>query len=148
MKVTRFTKTNKYHNNKVEYDGILFDSRKERDAYVYLRALADKGIISNLVLQPKWELTPAIKEKYIKHLKTKDKECERTVQLPITYTADFQCECNGETHVFDVKISPKMLPVEYRIKVKLMRYFHGIKVIEIYKISDFDKYLKHGTENL
>jgi hypothetical protein len=142
MRATQHHKANnKYHNSKVEYNGIIFDSKKEKDAYIYLKALEDKGVISNLVLQPKWELIPAIKETYIKHLKTKDKECERTVQLPITYTADFQCEYNGELYCFDVKISPKMLPIEYRLKVKMLRYFYGIKIIEIYKVSDFDKYL-------
>jgi hypothetical protein len=92
-------------------------------------------------VHPKWELIPAIKEKYIKHLKTKDKECERTVQLPITYAADFQFDYKGETLYFDIKISKNLRPKEFVLKIKLLRYLKGITIHEIYKISDFDEYL-------
>jgi hypothetical protein len=132
---------NKYGNTKVEYDGHTFDSKRERDAYVVLKDYESKGYISCLECQPKYELIPAIKETFVKHLKTKDKECERTVQLPITYTADFRFVKDGKTYVVDIKISPKMLPAEFKLKVKMMRYFHGIDVINIYKISDLNRFM-------
>jgi hypothetical protein len=134
-------KTNKYHNKKCEYKGIKFDSERERDAYIYLEPLIERGVITNMVVHPQWELIPALKETFIKHLKTKDKVCERTIQRPITYSADFKFDYKGQTLCFDIKITPYLLPKEYTLKVKMMRYFHGIKVIEIYKVSDFDKYI-------
>jgi hypothetical protein len=134
----------KYGNKKVEIDGIMFDSTKEGKCYLYLKDLLAKGVISDLKLHPKWELIPKITETYIKHLKTKDKECERTVQLPITYSADFSCVFKEKTFVFDIKASKYLIPKEYSLKIKLMRYFHNIEVINIYKPSDFDKYINNN----
>jgi hypothetical protein len=143
MRIPRKKKssTNKYHNSRVEYDDIKFDSKKEGQAYLYLKDLLQQGKISNLVLQPKWEIIPSIKEQYIKHLKTKDKVCERTVQLPVTYVADFQFSVGDKTYCFDVKPCKALTTQVFFLKKKLMRYFHGIEVIEIYNISDFNKYL-------
>lgn len=130
------TNRRKYGNKKVEYLGILFDSKKEMQRFLVLKEAQGKGIISDLELQPKWELIPKITETYVKHLKTKDKKCERTVQLPITYTADFAYTKDGERIIEDVKISPKMLPKEFVLKVKMMRAIHGIKVRCVYKSSE------------
>ena len=124
----------KYGNSKVEYNGITFDSKRERDRYIVLNQAQEDGLISNLMLQPKWELIPKITEKFTKHLKTKDKECERTVQHAITYAADFSYNDRyGKLVVEDVKISPSLLPKEFILKVKMMRAIHGIKVRCIYK---------------
>lgn len=126
----------KYGNSKVTFDGHTFDSKREKDRYVVLKEAQEDGIISDLQLQPKWELIPKITETYVKHLKTKDKVCERTAQLPITYTADFAYTKDGERIIEDVKISPKMLPKEFALKVKMMRAIHGIKVKCVYKASE------------
>ena len=124
----------KYGNSKVEYNGITFDSKRERDRYIVLNQAQEDGLISNLMLQPKWELIPKITEKFTKHLKTKDKECERTVQHAITYAADFSYNDRyGNLVVEDVKISPSLLPKEFILKVKMMRAIHGIEVRCIYK---------------
>jgi hypothetical protein len=133
---------NKYHSKKCAYDDIKFDSEREKDVYIYLESMLEKGEISNLSTHPKWELIPAIKENYTVHLKTKDKVKERTVQLPITYSADFSFDYMGANYVLDVKVNPRIIPKEYRLKVKMLRYFHGIKVIEIYKMSDLEKIFK------
>lgn len=130
------TTRRKYGNKKVEYCGILFDSKKEKDRYVVLRQAEAEGTIYDLKLQPKFELIPKITEKYIKHLKTKNKECERTIQLPITYTADFSYIKDGERVIEDVKASKFMLPKEFSLKAKLMRYFHGIAVRCVYKANE------------
>lgn len=126
----------KYGSKRVEWHGISFDSKKEMQRYIALKDAQNKGIISELELQPMFELIPKITEKYIKHLKTKDKECERTAQLPITYTADFAYTKDGERIIEDVKISPKMLPKEFVLKVKMMRAIHGIKVKCVYKANE------------
>ena len=41
-------KKSKYHNKKVEYAGISFDSKKEMKRYVFLKDMEDKGVIENL----------------------------------------------------------------------------------------------------
>jgi hypothetical protein len=148
MQIPKAKKGNKYLNKKVEVDGITFDSRKESQAYIYLKKLQEEGAITNLTLQPKWEILPGIKEKFIKHLKTKDKECERTVQLPITYTADFLFEVNGQRVCLDVKPCKSLTPQVFFLKKKMMRYFHGIDVIEVYKISEIQTIIdQHGFTN-
>ena len=131
------TSKNKYGNKKVEYDNIIFDSKRERDRYIFLKQAQDKGEIYNLQLQPKWELIPKITEQYVKHLKTKDKICYRTAQLAITYTADFSYnKADGEFVVEDVKASKSLLPKEFCLKVKMMRAIHGIIVRCVYKPTE------------
>lgn len=126
----------KYGNKKVEYQGITFDSKKEMQRYVVLRQAEQGGLISELTLQPRWELLPAKKEQYVKHLKTKDKICERTVMLPIHYTADFSYIKDGELIVEDVKSSPLLLSRDVPLRLKMMKYFHDIDVRLVYKASE------------
>lgn len=129
-------KGRKYNNKKVEYNGILFDSKKEKDRFVFLKDAEEQGLISNLQRQVKFELLPAIKEKYIKHLKTKEKECERTVQLAISYTCDFQYEKDGVMVVEDIKPSPALIPKEFVLKEKLFRYKYGFSIKRVYKPNE------------
>ena len=129
-------KKSKYHNKKVEYDGISFDSKKEMKRYIILKKAQEEGIISDLMLQVKYELIPAVREKYIKHLKTKNKECERTLQLPITYTCDFAYYKDGEYIVSDVKASPKMLPKDFILKEKIMFALKGIKIKRVFSDTE------------
>lgn len=129
-------KGRKYNNKKVEYNGILFDSKKEKDRFVFLKEAEEQGLISNLQRQVKFELLPAIKEKYIKHLKTKEKECERTVQLAISYTCDFQYEKDGVVVVEDIKPSPALIPKEFVLKEKLFRYKYGFSIKRVYKPNE------------
>lgn len=129
-------KRSKYGNKKVEYKGFLFDSIRERDRYIVLKDAEDKGLISNLELQVKFELIPAITEEYVEHLKTKDKIKERTLQLSTTYTCDFQYIKDGSLVVEDVKISPKMLPPEFVLKEKLLFWRHNIRIKKVYKPNE------------
>lgn len=126
-------KRRKYGNTKCEFNGIAFDSIKEKDRYIVLKEAENKGLISNLELQPEFELIPKITEQVIKHLKTKDKVVEKFVQHPITYRADFSYIKDGVRVVEDVKISPKMLPQEFKLKMKMVRYFHNISIKLVYK---------------
>lgn len=129
-------KGRKYNNTKVEYDGIKFDSKKEMQRYVLLKEAEKDGLISNLQLQVKFELIPAVKEEYVEHLKTKDKIKTRTLQLPITYTCDFMYDKGDETIIEDIKASPKMLPKEYTLKKKMMFALKGIQIKEVYKPNE------------
>ena len=129
-------KGKKYNNTKVEYDGIKFDSKKEMQRYIVLKDAENSGVISNLELQVKYELIPAVREEYIEHLKTKDKVKTRTLQLPITYTCDFQYLKDGVLIVEDVKASPKMLPKEFVLKEKMMFALKGIKIKKVYSVKE------------
>ena len=126
----------KYKNRKCIYDGIKFDSQKERDRYIYLKEAENKGLIKELRLQVKYELIPAVREDYVEHLKTKDKIKQRTIQLAITYTCDFQYIKDGELVVEDVKSNPKMLTKEYQLKKKMLFALKRIKIREVYKPNE------------
>lgn len=126
----------KYGNKKVVYDGITFDSKKEKDRYVYLKDCERLGLITDLEIHPKFILVDSIKENYEKQLKTKKKICQRVVQLAITYTADFRYKKGEVVVVEDVKPSPKMLCKEFLLKVKMLRAFKGIAVRLVYKANE------------
>lgn len=132
------TKRQKYGNSKVEFEGIKFDSKKEMQRFVILKEAEKNGMISNLELQIRFELIPAIKEEYIEHLKTKDKVKTRTLQLPITYTCDFRYIKNGETIIEDVKASPKMASLDkaFLLKEKLFRWKFGFPIKRVYKANE------------
>ncbi len=126
----------KYNNKKAYFEGIAFDSTKERDRYVYLKGLEGKNVIEGLKAQIKYELIPAVRETYIKHLKTKDKECMRTLQLAISYTCDFLYVKDGQEVIEDVKASPKMIPKEYALKEKLFFWRYGKRIKRVYSYND------------
>lgn len=127
------------YGNKVCYLGdIKFSSKKEMQRYLVLKEAQDKGIISNLELQPSFELIPKITEKVIVHLKTKDKVEERFVQHPIMYIGDFAYVKNGGKVVEDVKSSPKAdaLDDKFLIKEKLFRWKFGFSIKRVYKANE------------
>ena len=119
----------KYGNKKAKHDGIVFDSRKERDRYLKLSLLMKEGEISDLRRQVSYELIPAIYEMEEKQLKTKVKMVQRCAQRAVHYIADFVYkDKEGNEVVEDVKGSTKMLTPEFRLKMKLMRHVHGIQI--------------------
>jgi hypothetical protein len=86
----RHRKKSKYNNRKTEVDGIPFDSAKEAARYQELKLLERIEMISDLVLQPRFELQPSFK---------RDGKTERA----IWYVADFKYEADGRTIVEDAK---------------------------------------------
>jgi hypothetical protein len=129
--------TKKYGNKKVVYDGIKFDSDKEKDRYVVLLWAQHAGRISQLTVHPKWELIPKVGHIEKVQLKTKTKNKLVIDQLAITYTADFSYYKDGVFVVEDVKPSPKLpLPKDFQIKAKMLfwRYKHKIRIV--YDASD------------
>ena len=129
-------KRSKYGNRKVTIEGINFDSEREAKRYLILKDYQNKGDISDLRLQVVYELIPAIKELKTIVLKTKTMQKEVIIQQPITYRCDFTYIKDNVLVVEDVKISPKMLPTEYKLKKKLMRYVHGITIKEVFKPTE------------
>ena len=126
----------KYGNKKVSIGGRTFDSKREAERYLVLADAERRGLISDLQCQPTWELVPNQYATETVQLKTKTKEVQRLVERKIEYTADFRYVKNGVTIVEDVKISKFILPKEFVLKRKLMLYFHGIKVREVYKAGE------------
>lgn len=126
-------KESKYRNEKVEYDGITFDSKRERDRYIVLKDAERQGIISDLVCQPKFTLLPAQYHEETVQLKTKVKTVRKCDFLATTYTGDFQYIKDGNVVVEDVK---GMLTPEYRLKEKMMAYFHHIIIRRVKKPNE------------
>jgi|SRR5574343_522554 hypothetical protein len=48
-------KRNKYNNKRVKYDGYTFDSEREKEYYVLVRASDE---VESVVVHPRYELTP------------------------------------------------------------------------------------------
>lgn len=128
----------KYGNRKVEYKGITFDSARERDRYIYLCDAQEKGLITDLRLQPKYVLLPAVYELVEVQLKTKTKKVSRCAQKAVEYRGDFEYvrASDGLLVVEDVKISPKMLPKEFVLKEKMFFFFKGIPIRKVYKPTE------------
>lgn len=103
----------KYGNKKITVDGMIFDSKREANRYRELKLYQEKGLITNLKLQPKFLLQD--KFKY-----------EGKTERAITYIADFS--------YFDVKkgkhIVEDVKGVEtevFKIKRKLFLNLYGME---------------------
>lgn len=97
----------KYNNKKVVYAGITFDSKAERDYYLYLLDLKQRGIVTDIQLQPSFLL----QEKFRKNGK---------LHREITYKADFEVTyADGHVEIIDVK---GMVTKDFAIKQKLFEY--------------------------
>ena len=130
-KIIRRKKGERYNHTKVEADGLKFDSKKEYRRYLFLKEAQERGEIRDLQTQVKFELIPPVIEEYIEHLKTKDKVKTRTLQLAITWTADFVYYKGDEMVVEDVKPSKALLSDRFVIKEKLFfwRYRKKIRLV-------------------
>lgn len=120
---------NKYHNKKIERDGIIFASFREARRYTELKLLERAGEIYDLKLQEKFLLIPAQREPDTvgkRGGKIKGKLLEREV----SYLADFTYKKTGSNELV-VEDTKGMKTKEYIIKRKLMLYVHGIRIREI-----------------
>lgn len=125
----RFFKTtsNKYGAEKIEHDGITFDSKVEGERYLYLKTLQCAGEISELETHKTYELLPKQTFKEVVHLKTKDKEVERTLFLPVVFTPDFVYKNKaGELVCEDVKGSTMLVSADFPLRRKMLYYRYGI----------------------
>jgi hypothetical protein len=123
----------KYNAKKTQYDGILFDSKKEARRYRELKLLERAGKISDLELQKVYELIPAqyatSTEVYTKGKNKGQLKRGELLERAVLYKADFKyVDENGYTVVEDTKgIRTK----EYIIKRKLMLFQFGIRIKEV-----------------
>ena len=111
-------KTNKYKNQKVLVDNILFDSKKEANYYTKLKILRDAGKISGLRLQEKFILHPSFK-------------LNGKTYRAITYVADFVYKDDKGMHVVDVKSEATRKDKVYRLKKKMFAYKYHIEIEEV-----------------
>lgn len=123
---------NKYFNRKIKVGDLVFDSTREYKRYLRLKDAAEGGRILHLELQPTYELLPKQYRTVEKKLKTVTKLVQRVAEKAVTYTADFRYEKDGAVVVEDVKISRKLLPTEFVLKRKMMLFFHGICVRQVF----------------
>ena len=110
-------------------NGIEFDSKKEAVRFLELQALEKAGKIGCLERQKKFVLVPAQYEPDTigpRGGKKKGKLLEREV----SYYADFFYMGENGFVVEDVKSEATRTP-EYIIKRKLMRWLHGLEVLEV-----------------
>ena len=97
-------RTHKYNATKTVVDGHTFDSKAEAHRYSELRILERAGVISDLELQPSFELMSSFKD------------AQKRAHRAITYVADFAYDEDGRRIVEDVK---GMETPEFRIKWKM-----------------------------
>lgn len=126
----------KYGNTKTTFRGMEYDSKRERDRHIFLLNAEREGTISDIRRQVTFHLLPAQYETVEKQLKTKTKQVKVCAERAVDYIADFTYIKDGKLVVEDTKIAKKLLPPEYVLKRKMMLYFHGIKIKEVYKPTD------------
>ena len=128
-----WNKTPKYKNEKVEIDGIKFDSKREAKRYHELKILEKAGIIKNLQMQVKYILIPEYREPDIVGSRGGIKK-GKIIERECSYIADFVYQENGKIVVEDVKGYRDPSSAGYAkfvIKRKLMLHVHGIRIIEV-----------------
>lgn len=100
--------TSKYGNVRTEADGIPFASKRESNRYKELKILEAAGVISDLQLQPRFELQPSFVHD--------GKKVE-----PIVYVGDFQYTDN-ESGLTILEDSKGFKTDVYRLKKKLLLF--------------------------
>lgn len=112
------TKQNKYKNKKVQYNEMIFDSKKEYSYYLKYKLMEQAGEIKDLKIQFPFTL--------IETFKLQDKTYRKTI-----YKADFTfVDKEGKYHVIDVKSKATRTQV-YQLKKKLMAWKYGIEIEEV-----------------
>lgn len=96
----------KYRNKPILVDGYRFSSHKEANRYFDLKLLERGGEISNLELQPKFEIIPSIKWN------------GKTLRKRF-YISDFKYKENGVMVVEDVKSKITAINPVYTLKRQL-----------------------------
>ena len=101
-------KCNKYKSKKVQVDGITFDSKKESIRYKELKLLLQAGVISDLELQPVFELQPKFKKN------------GKTIRA-IKYVADFMYYDNEKKKVV-IEDTKGFETKDFKLKKKMFEY--------------------------
>ena len=114
-------KRNKFNAQKVELDGMNFDSKKEHKRYIELKAMQQRGEIFGLEHHTKFELAPKTRL-----------EGEKRSKPALRYFADFTYYIiTGQYIVEDVKSEATRKKDSYRNKKHLMKTVLNIDVREV-----------------
>ena len=114
-------KRNKFNAQKVEMDGMTFDSKKEHKRYIELKTMQQRGEIFGLEHHTKFELAPKTKL-----------EGEKKAKPALRYFADFTFYTStGEYIVEDVKSAATRKLASYRTKKHLLMTVYGISIKEV-----------------
>ena len=114
-----FRNTGKVNHELTKVGDYTFDSKAEAGRYIELMAMQKSGIISDLVIQPRFEIIPA-----------QEIQGHRNFQAA-HYTADFQYTRDGKMVVEDVKSEYTRQAKDYILRRKLMMFVNGIYVEEV-----------------
>ena len=117
------TRGNKYGAHKVVYNGITFASTRERDRYILLKDMEQKGEISCLEMQKCFETLPKILRYETIQLKTKTKVVARVDESATCYHADFVYQDNktGKIVIEEVKSKATAKIRDYTLRRKLVK---------------------------
>ena len=110
----------KYGSSKVEFKGMLFDSKYEVQRYIYLLGLQQQGKISGLRRQTPFLLIPKATKLFPKQLKTKVKYVERVVEMQSLYHNDFTYIEDGKYICEEFKSAMTSKLADYILRRKLM----------------------------
>ena len=113
-------KKGKIQHNTETVGDIVFDSTAEKNRYLELKLLEKRGLITDLVCHPRFEIIPSQKN-----------DQGKTVFRAAHYTADFQYMKDGKLVVEDVKSTYTREEKDYILRRKLMFYVNGIYVEEV-----------------
>lgn len=116
----------KYKAKKVIVDGETFDSQKEYRRFRELVLLERAGRIQDLQRQVKFVLIPAQYEPDTSG-KRGGMRRGRLLEREISYVADFVYTEDGKTIVEDSK---GFRTTDYKMKRKMMLFFHGVRIKE------------------
>lgn len=106
----------KYGAVKTQVNGITFDSKREAARYVELLAMQERGEITDLRLQPSFEIVPAI-------------VLDGKKQRALVYRADFAYEDHLGNQVYeDVKGHRTR---EYILKRRIVKHLYGVEIREV-----------------
>lgn len=108
----------KFRNKKTIIDDIEFDSKKEAKRYQELKLLERAKVIRNLMIQQVFELIPSV-------------ELNGRKTRPMRYIADFTYFDDSKDGEFIVEDVKGFRTKEYKMKRHLMKWRHGIEVLEI-----------------
>lgn len=117
----KYSRKNKYNNQKYLVNDIKFDSKKEAIRYLYLKSLEDEGKISDL----KRQVPFIIQDSYIR--------TDGKLIRPIKYIADFTYTKVTNGKVENVVEDVKGVKTDvYKLKKKLVEKKYDIIINEVY----------------
>jgi hypothetical protein len=122
----------KYFAKKIRNEYGEFDSKTEYERFLYLKEQEDRGIISELKQQVKFEIIPKLVKLTPVQLKTKVKYVERVDEKAAHYTRDFTyVNSQGQYVIVEIKSKATAMARDYPLRKKLIKqliYKHNQEV--------------------